>query len=396
MASAAQPPVSPAHHDLADLALLVTGGLGCALIALFVCVVPFSGKIAGARDFVVFWATAQQLVHHGSPYDVQAMTHLERAAGLGPAYGTLFMRNPPWALPLVLPLGLVGVRLGALLWTLALLACMAASVYLLTHQMSSQHRQLQWLGYSFTPALICLFVGQTTLFSLLGLALFLYLHRSHPVAAGASLWLCLLKPHLFVPFGIVLVLWALVTRSYRILAGVALSLIASSAAAWYMMPQAWTEYLHMLHASTINQELIPCLSDALRLGLAPGKLWLQYLPLLLACAWAIRYYWRCRKTWDWNRHGHSLMLVSLLAAPYCWLYDQCLAIPALFHAAQTARRRTWLVALAALNLSALAELLHVKIASTLFLWTMPAWLIWYLLALFWPARRVHTPEAMHG
>ena len=49
---------------------------------------------------------------------------------------------------------------------------------------------------------------------LLGLVLFLRLHRSSPFLAGVSLWLCLLKPHLFVPFGIVLIVWAIVTRSY--------------------------------------------------------------------------------------------------------------------------------------------------------------------------------------
>ena len=106
--------------DFADLSIATVGGLALALIAMFLCVVPLAGNITSGRDFVVFWATGQQLIHHANPYDAAAIGQIERAAGLNPGYGILFMRNPPWALPLVLPLGLVGLRVGALLWSLVL------------------------------------------------------------------------------------------------------------------------------------------------------------------------------------------------------------------------------------------------------------------------------------
>src|ERR1039458_7607921 len=109
--------------DFAELSIATVGGLALALIAMFLCVVPLAGNITSGRDFVVFWATGQQLIHHANPYDAAAIGQIERAAGLNPGYGILFMRNPPWALPLVLPLGLVGLRVGALLWSLVLLAC---------------------------------------------------------------------------------------------------------------------------------------------------------------------------------------------------------------------------------------------------------------------------------
>jgi hypothetical protein len=81
-------------------------------------------------------------------------------------------------------------------------------------------------------------------------------------------------------------------------------------------------------------------------------------------------------------HGSLLMLVSVLLAPYTWLFDQAILIPALLHAAYFTRSRNVLgifaLASAIINIGALRgmALLH----SEFFIWTAPAWLAWYLYA----------------
>ena len=82
----------------------------------------------------------------------------------------------------------------------------------------------------------------------------------------------------------------------------------------------------------------------------------------------------------WTRNSSPLMLVSLLFAPYCFLYDQGLAIPALMDAAYATRSRKMLCVLALLILIVDVELCSVRIISGLYLWTAPAWFIWYLIA----------------
>jgi hypothetical protein len=381
MASRTDPHAAEPKHDFAELSIATVSGLALALIAMFLCVVPLAGDIAGARDFVVYWATGQQLVHHANPYDAEAMMRIERSAGLAPGYGVLYMRNPPWALPLALPLGLVGPRTGAFLWSLVLLACLAVSAHLIRLMCGSPGNRIHWLGFSFAPALVCLLVGQTSLFALLGLALFLRLHRTRPFAAGLSLWLCALKPHLFLPFGVVLLAWVLVSRSYRLLAGVAVAIIASCAAAFCLYPAAWTHYLEMMRAPAVEKEFIPCLSDSLRFGLNPQAAWLQYLPAAVGCAWALGYFWRRRQAWNWMKDGSLLMLVSIFAAPYCWLYDQALAIPALLQGAYATRARPLLAVLALASIPIEVELVcGIRITSALYLWTAPTWLAWYILA----------------
>jgi hypothetical protein len=366
---------------IAELAIAAVTGLGLALAALFLCVMPLTGNIAGARDFVVYWATGQQLVHHANPYDAAAMNGLERSAGLRPEYGVLFMRNPPWGLLLALPLGLVGLKTGAFRWSLLLAGCLAVSVWLTWQMLGRPGNRVHWLGISFAPALLCLFVGQTSLLALLGWVLFLRLHGRRPFLAGLSLWLCALKPQLFVPVGVVLLAWLVVTRSYRIVAGGAAAIAASCAVTWLIAPSAWTDYLYMMRTTGIDREFIPCLSTALRLWIRPQALWIEYLPVALGCAWALGYFWRRRARWDWMKDGGLLMLVSLFLAPYCWLYDQGLAIPALLGGAAKTRIPNLLTALALASLVIEIELVSgIKIPSALYLWAAPAWLLWYLLA----------------
>jgi len=381
MASSTDKPAGKREYDIAELSIALVSGIALAITALFLCVAPLTGNIAGARDFVVYWATGQQLVHHANPYDVNAMMQIERGAGLPGQYGVLFMRNPPWALPLTLPLGLIGVRLGALLWSLTLLACLLVSVRMVWQMHGCPSKLLNFLGYSFAPALVCLIVGQTSLFALVGFVLFLRLHGTRPFLAGMSLWLCALKPHLFLAFGVVLLAWVVVSGCYKILLGAAAALAASCAAAWWIDPTAWTDYGRMMRTYGIEEEFIPCWSVVLRLWTSPQIIWLQYLLPAVGCCWAVVYFWKRRRTWDWLKDGSLLMLVSILAAPYCWLFDQAVAIPALLHGAYVTGSRVVLTLLAMMSLLVEIEMLcGVKLPSALYLWTAPAWLVWYLLA----------------
>jgi len=417
MASKSDVPPFEDHHDFAQLAIASVAGLALAFTILYIFAVPVAGKLSANRDFLSYWATGRQLVLHRNPYDRDAIWAIEHAAGLDPRT-VLIMRNPPWALPLAYPLGLLPLRLAGILWTLLLLTCLLISIRLL-HQLHgspptavpqsllpdpqpssgffaekkppcktpegarelwNRSNRIHWLGFAFTPAIICLTMGQTSLLALLGLVLFLRFHRCHPFLAGAALWLCALKPHLFLPFAAVLALWIVVSRSYKLLAGFTLSLAFTSAIAFLIDPSAWPDYARLMRSPSVENQFIPCLADVFRHWLHPHAIWLQYLPAALACLWALLYFWRRRAHWDWLTGSSPLMLVSLLAAPYSWLYDQCLVIPSLLDGAYRTRSRKLLAVLALLILAADVEICFVKVTSTLFLWTTPAWLIWYLFA----------------
>jgi hypothetical protein len=289
------------------------------------------------------------------------------------------MRNPPSALCLVIPLGLFGLRTGALLWSVLLLAAMVLSVHMLWQLHGHPRNKLHLLGYSFAPALLCVLGGQTALFALLGLTLFLRFHLSRPFIAGLSLWLCALKPHLFLPFAGVLLVWVVLRRAYSLLAGVALALAASSLVAWFLDPAVWAQYAQMMRSAGIEDEFIPCLSVVLRFAIHRQTMSLQLLPELVACLWAIAFFWKHRDRWDWMQDGALLMLVSIFASPYAWITDQAVLIPALMVGVYraTSRAQLCLLAMASATIE-LAQLLGANLHSALYLWTTPFWLAWHL------------------
>ena len=351
-----------------------------ALTTVGICASVLGKDAAGTRDFVEYWAAGHQLVHHSNPYDEHEMIlPLERAAGYPSDLPAFIMPNPPTALPLVAPLGLFGPKVAELLWLAVSLGCLITSVQMIRTMHGSPRNQIHWLGYSFAPALSCLLSGQITIFILFGLALFLRLHRSWPFLAGLSLWFCLLKPHLFLPFGIALLAWIVVTRNYKILAGAASSIAISSAITFLLDPSAWAHYGQMMGSRRPDLLTIPCLSIILR-NYMGHTLWVQYLPVALGCIWALAYFRKHSDRWDWMQHGSLLMLVSVLLAPYTWLMDQAILIPALLHAAYLTRSRTFVAILALASAVIEAGVLRglPLLHSAFYLWTAPAWLAWYL------------------
>jgi hypothetical protein len=147
-------------------------------------------------------------------------------------------------------------------------------------------------------------------------------------------------------------------------------------------PSAWAQYHRMMTASRYDKLPIPCLSIVLRQSISPNTLWLQYVPAVIGCIWALAYFWKHRRSWDWVHHGSLLMLVSVLVAPYTWIVDQAVLMPALLHGIYVTRSRPLLAILALA--SAVLEIAPLRgkalMQSAFYLWTVPTWLVWYLLA----------------
>jgi hypothetical protein len=355
----------------------------CTLVLTFfvigLCVLIVNGNNPVGRDVVSFWVAGRQIVHHANPYDSSSVLQIERSVGFSAQSQVLLMRNPPSALCLVIPLGFFALRTGALLWSLLLLAAMVLSVHMLWQLQGRPRNKLHYLAYSFAPALLCILGGQTAIFALVGLVLFLRFHQGRPFVAGLSLWLCALKPHLFLPFATVLLLWVVLHRAYRLLAGTILALAASSLVAWLLDPSVWAQYAQMMRSSGIQDEFIPCLAVALRFAIHRQAMALQLLPAFVACVWAIYFFWKRRAQWDWMQDGALLMLVSLFASPYAWITDQAVLIPALMAGVyrSTTRAQLGTLALASAAIE-LAQVLGANLHSAVYLWTTPFWLAWYL------------------
>src|SRR5213596_3321744 len=87
-----------------------------AALAAFGAVFARAGGFAALpmHDFIEYWAAGRLLLQGSNPYDPDLVHELERQAGRSDE--GILMWNPPWALPLVLPLGALPVRAAHLLW----------------------------------------------------------------------------------------------------------------------------------------------------------------------------------------------------------------------------------------------------------------------------------------
>jgi hypothetical protein len=350
-------------------------------------------------DFVEYWAAAKLTLAGQNPYDESLLLPLQRSAGRDTDEAVM-MWNPPWALPAVLPLGMLPARAAQLVWLLAHLAATGFCADRLWLLLGGDPRR-RWLGWAaaflFLPTLFALNSGQISPFLLLGATLFLEWTRRAArdwrweYAAGAATVLLAIKPHLAYLLWLGLAVDALARGRWRVIAGGALAGLACAALPLAFNPQVWHQYADAMAHRPPAQWLSPTLGSLLRLAFGAELFRLQFVPVALGLAWFAWHRWHDRHNWNWTEQLPLVLLVSFATAPYgAWPFDMVLLLPAAYAllskslAAWRAEPGWWpgsprftVAGLVAINLGCLAmNLAHT--GSFPFLWVPPAMLLlWY-------------------
>ncbi|HLY41708.1 MAG TPA: glycosyltransferase 87 family protein [Terracidiphilus sp.] len=351
------------------------------LFVTIVYSVGLTAKNATKRDFIQYWAAGKLILQHADPYSLPEVFQIERAAGMEETEPKISVA-PPIALELFAPLGFLGAKSGLIVWLLVLLGCLSVAVFLCSLIFGEPDSRLHLFGYLFAPAIACVQAGQLGIFFLLGFVLFLYLHRSRPFLAGACLLPWALKPHLFLAFAAVLLLWSIQHRGLRLITGFFSALAASCGLSVLLDRNAWSQYINLFQYSRLMDVHLPTLSASLRAFTFPNAVWIEYLPAAIATIWAIWYYVTHRQVWEWTEHGLLVLLVSVMCTPYGWVTDETVLLPAvLFGVYRATSSRRSLLPIAMIGGAALVETLaNVSMISWYYTWTTPAWLGWYLYA----------------
>jgi hypothetical protein len=353
---------------------------GACLVTL-VYAVSLTDKNATERDFIQYWAAEQQLAHGANPYDVGAIYRLEKSRGMEEDFPKVTV-SPPIALFLAAPLGYVSAKTGLVLWLLLTLGCAALAMLFLWLLHGRPCSRWHVLVFGFPPTLACLMAGQLGVFFLLEVAAFLYWRRTRPWLAGAALVLCALKPHLFLPALLVLLLESAVRREFRAPGGFVAALAIGCGISLAMDRQAWTQYEQMLGEARLMEVFIPTVSVGLRFAVDRSARWIEFVPEACACVWAAWYYWTRRARWEWTREGLLVIAVGVVCAPYAWFTDEAVLFPAILAGIYAAEKsaRAW-VLLGLITAGCLVGVFReIQLPSAFYLWTAPAWLGWYLYA----------------
>lgn len=360
---------------LAAAAIIAMGA--CFILGIYSLTI--TEKNATGRDYIQYWAAEQQLAHHADPYDINAIYRLEKSRGLEENSPKVTF-SPPVAFELALPLGYMGAKAGLLLWLEILLGCAGLSMWVLWRSHDRPDSRWHVFVFGFPPVLACLMAGQLGIFFLLGVALFLWLHKTRPWLAGAALLCCALKPHLFLPCVVVLVLWSLQRRNFAVIGGFVLTLAVSCGLTLLLDPQVWQQYSNMMRSTRVLDVFIPTLAVAMRLAIDPAAHWIEFVPEALACAWAVWYYATRRDRWEWTREGLLVLLVGAVCTPYSFFTDQAVLFPGILAGMYAAGKNVvdWVLLGLIVAGGFVGVIAAIQLPSPFYLWTAPAWLAWYL------------------
>lgn len=344
------------------------------------------------HDFLEYYAAGKLIAAGGDPYDADQLRPVQLAAGRH-TDRPVMMWNPPWALTLVAPFGLLPPRTAQLVWLAVQVAAVLACAVALWRLYGGPDRLIPavvLVAGLFPPLGYVMTAGQSggwLFLGVSGLALAAG-HRRPWLAALAAL--AALKPHLFVPIWITLALDA--SRSplsrrllaWGVAAGLTMTLLPLLAD-----PHVWANYLRALSrpADDTHPPLSgwrnPLIGFYVREAIDLERFWIQMVPTGVLAALTPVYWWTRRHRWDWLAELPKLILAGLICAPYgAWEHDltvlllpMAAATPGLVREGWTAR--TVGLAVGYVLWCCAAGLIH---TSEYFVWMAPTAAVGYWVA----------------
>lgn len=310
--------------------LFIAGLVGAAVAVAWLtgATVPFR------NDFAAYWPVGHLLWQGQNPYDAAAIEALQVSVGdsLG---GDSVVRYPPWALTLLLPASLLPYEAAWYGWIVLQVVLVGVSSVWLWQMLGGASASIPLLiGFAFPPGLFVALGGQIDGALLLLVAAFLWTVMSgRDVAAGICLGLLTIKPHLFLPLGLVSLLWVFRERRWRLPAAACAMILASSGVALFLRPEIFSDYAELLRAPGTSWQRPVALGTGISILMDGRAPWLQWLPAAILGPAILLAWTRFGEYFTWQRDLGFLLVLGLIAAPYLLVHDLVLLLPALFSSA---------------------------------------------------------------
>ena len=245
------------------------------------------------RGFHRYWAAARLNLLGQDPYDAAAMLATQQAAGFTQG-SPVMMYNPPWVLVLAYPFALLdwpAARLaGFIVQTIVVLVSAERLGRMLGGGGARNGEAGVFAALTFFPVWTALRMGQFSVFQLAAVAGLTGLTPASGVWTGALLALLLVKPQLTAVSGMILALWCVRVRAWRVAGGMLLALLVSAVIVTLSNPSVWQQYLHAMASRPPGHFVSPTIGSLLRGWLAPSMFWLQFVPAVIGAVWGI-WYW---------------------------------------------------------------------------------------------------------
>jgi hypothetical protein len=338
------------------------------------------------EDFGVYWTATKVNQAGGNAYDERQL--LEPQQEIEPALRKpIAAWSPPWTFGALAPLTAVDFAAARWLWRIFQLATVLAAVTALWQIYGGPPNKLLWvwgLALIWYPTRQTLLLGQHSNLVFAGLVGWLAcLAAQRRFLAGAFLALVLVKPQNLNLVVLLIAISIVDRRDWRMAAGGLAGTLLFTLLTLWQNPLVAQNYVEAITNRPPAHLLTPLPGTFLRMAFGYDQFWLTFVAPLIGMLWGIWYYFRNRLNWSWPERLPLLVIVSWIASPYGWMYDQLLfLIPIVAVLAPAAQRTAWFlwgISIVA-SLAVLAWALHsTGLKEHTFFWHAPVVLGLYLL-----------------
>lgn len=289
-------------------------------------------------DFIGKWSSSRLLMQGKNPWDLNDLFVLAKSQGWS-APKPVIPRSPPSLHVLLIPFALIPFNVSATLWFVVNVFSLVLSSKLLADLFIPQQegKSLVWpfcLTFTFSRSLHALFTGQVNTLVLLGIVGSMWLlARNRTFEAGSMLVLTTLKPHLVYLALPLLLLHAVLRRSWSVIVGFLVASLGLTVIAIGLSPR-WPLYYAALITKEATATSYPLQVATLRgvlnayHGLDIGK----YLWLAILTGFSLIYIRSVRRG---ERPSLAPWLglacwIALPTVPFGWSTDQVLLLIPIF------------------------------------------------------------------
>jgi glycosyl transferase family 87 len=284
----------------------------------------------GAVDFRPFWSASYLFIRGEDFTNADRLFQVQRELTDWRTNYPMLVWNPPWLFLILAPYTLVSFSRAVWWWALTNVILTAIAAIVLWH-CSSQDPMTKrkiWIGlflfFVFSMTLVTITEGQVDSLVLIGFAGFVcFLSAGRDEFAGASLVLTTVKPQLVFVTLPVLLLHLIYKRRWHAVTAFILTFVVGVVASFGIRPTWLQEFVSGFSKGPVLNWQVPTLGGVLEVAF--GWFWAKWigvmvLPLAI-CTW---FYWRGK--WNWRTLLDASLLLSVMATPYAWSFDQILLL----------------------------------------------------------------------
>ena len=239
----------------------------------------------------------------------------------------IMMWLPPTALILLKPFLIFNFKVSTLFFLAFNIIALITSGYLLqlTFDTESSSKKIKFktilASIIFLPAWDCINFGQVSIYLLLFLSLFIFfLKKENYTLAAITLIPLSLKPHLFIIFGLALLLWLYKNKEWKFFLTALTSLCFLITASYLQNSHSLLNWLEAIskggvHGAVTTQEWMPAtIGTWLRIFLGQDQTYLMWIPTSIGMLYITLL--------DLKKDLLKIICISLTCTPYGWYYDQ--------------------------------------------------------------------------